>query len=459
MKLKCLSTILLGLSISNSSLASASDKSIIFYNNFAQINSESQFKDGKATFSDIPKEIIRNSISLSKDVSEYSLVSNYFDISKIKNDHIGRTIKIKNMDKGIYEESYWWGTLLGWGKDLIVSDEKGYIHNIKNDTAVWYPNLKSFDVDPHIEVFSDEYDDDENIDISYLSKNLTWSAKHILVIRGNKKGGIKSYIVLNNQTDKNLSGIHASVFAGEAPLDNNVTRYSQRSPIYKDMAVSVAGVMRTLPSSSSKNGSYKFSISKKIDLKNHSSKTIPLSSERNIDVDITNEFNVSHSSSSDTPHHAVRYISFTNDSRVDNIIIPRGSINIYSDGMDGKTFVGSRTIQNTAVGEEIRLSLGRSVDVSLTAKTVKLFKKMPVGKKDEETAISTLKISNNSNKPSNAVIRINLPWNVSSVGKFIVIGSRSRSIIADVDKNVAIINITIPSHSTTTGSITIKRIK
>jgi hypothetical protein len=100
--MKNIKTIILGTILSFNVMATSNQiESIILYNNYSQINSVGEFKDGKVIFQDIPRGIKKESIIFSKDVDEYSFESKTLNMRDIQLDNLGEYVRIKKEDPGM----------------------------------------------------------------------------------------------------------------------------------------------------------------------------------------------------------------------------------------------------------------------------------------------------------------------------------------------------------------------
>jgi len=447
--MKNIKTIILGTILSFNVMATSNQiESIILYNNYSQINSVGNFKDGKVIFQDIPRGIKKESIIFSKDVDEYSFESKTLNMRDIQLDNLGEYVRIKKEDPGMYSTKSWKAKIIGVGNKLIVKDREGYIYQLGEETGVFYPNFKR-EIKPSITAKMATAKEGGEINLSYLTSGIHWSAKHIIKMKSDKKISLKSFVVLKNQTGREIGGADATIISGET----NDVRKNRRFMVQES---NVTG-MDSMPKGESINGFYKFELRNKLTLKGNEEKTIPLYEERFLKSELVNNFNLTlGSGNEERAKHSNQTLKFKNVVLSGSLILPKGVVNIYNNENNKLIFIVNRNIGNIGKNEEVELPIGKNIDVYLKTKT-ELVSITKVNKVFEKAKKTTFYFSNESNKESNIRIKVSIPWNTKEV-EYFKTDSKVKVIQTRLN-NMFEIKVQIPAATTIQGTMSYKEVK
>ncbi|MDR2693443.1 MAG: DUF4139 domain-containing protein [Chitinispirillales bacterium] len=337
--------------------------------------------EGELRFSDVaaqinPVTVHIKPLSDAKDFAvleqnyEYDLISH----AKLMDKYVGKEIKI--IDANEYQDR----------KDVVnatlLSVANGEVYKIGNEIYLGHPGIK---VLPELPgnlisrptlswIYRSKAARDYNIEVSYLTYGMGWSADYVLsVADGKAAGGLSGWVTVNNQSGAEYAGARLKLVAGE------VNRVPRPEPAYGMRRAKMEMAMSTMATDNAgftESGMFEYhsyDLGRSVTIKENQTKQISLLEAQGVNIvkeyvttpSMHNAFLYNSVNEGAVKQPVVAYLSFKN-TKENNLAVPlpAGVIRIYTDDVKGsRQFIGEDRINHTPRDEEIRLKVGEAFDI------------------------------------------------------------------------------------------------
>jgi len=300
---------------------------------------------------------------------EYDLISH----AKLLDKYVGKEIKI--IDANEYQDR----------KDVVtatlLSAANGEVYKIGNEIYLGHPGIK---VLPELPgnlisrptlswIYRSKAARDYNIEVSYLTNGMGWSADYVLsVADGKAVGGLSGWVTVNNNSGAVYADAKLKLVAGEV---NRVRNEFAPAPRMAKMAMAPMA-MADAGAGFTESGMFEYhsyDLGRLVTIKENQTKQISLLEAQGVNVIkeyVTTPSNYNALLYNSINEGAVKqpvtaYLSFKN-TKENNLAVPlpAGTIRIYTDDAKGsRQFIGEDKINHTPKDEEIRLKVGEVFDI------------------------------------------------------------------------------------------------
>lgn len=326
---------------------------------------------------------------------------------------------------------------------LLSHDEKGIVLKINNGSIVALdPSKMEFSDTPELltkptlvwQIYSPNPGERDLI-ISYLISGISWRADYILKISANNtKGDIRSWVSIDNKAGKTFENAKLKLVAGE------IHRVSDTGSVLYHKSAEKSLVSTEAFSETPIFEYHLYSLKEPTTLINNQEKQISLFSANSLPIQRELVFD---SWKSDK----VQVVLTMENSETQGLgkPIPKGIVRVYQPDSEGQfQFLGEDQIDNTPIGEKIKVTVGNSFDI--------------IGKR---TQTSYEQVSNNVERTSYS-IELNNSKSESQDVKVVEHLSGNWEIIQSSDEYEKIdaftveFRVTVPANSTKTISYTVE---
>lgn len=296
---------------------------------------------------------------------EYDLISH----QKLMEKYIGKKIKI--IDNNEYNDR----------KDIVeaqlLSVNNGEVYKINGEIYLGHPGIKVLSEIPANLVekptlvwrIESSKAKKHQIETSYLTDGISWSADYVLISSQNdKKGSLGGWVTVENRCGAAFSNAALKLVAGNV---NRTERPVQA--MYRKRAGSANDAVMPAPQFAEENiyEYHMYDLQRKTDIKNNQTKQISLLEANGINLE--KEYLVEGESYYFTQRYRKRdykvpvevYISFKNSKENGlGIPLPAGIMRIYTADSKGKQqFIGEDRIDHTPKNENTKLKSGEAFDI------------------------------------------------------------------------------------------------
>ncbi|MDR0304072.1 MAG: hypothetical protein LBH98_04785 [Chitinispirillales bacterium] len=221
---------------------------------------------------------------------------------------------------------------------------------------------------------------DFNVDVSYLTNEISWNADYVLLLADNdKSASITSWITLTNQSGASFENAKLSLVAG----DVNMVRESGGFLAASADAVMYNGAgmqkMREAPRVEEKSVDeyHMYSVNSPVSINDRQKKQIEMFSAQNINV--KKRYRIQSGSygamrgilEKGNPLNVQTEIVFETGKKNNlDMPFPKGVVRMYKKDGANNVFLGEDNINHTPINEEITLKSGNAFDISCFEKKI-----------------------------------------------------------------------------------------
>jgi len=404
----------------------------IYNNNIAFMQEYENVKLNKSIdtiiYKNIPSSIITDSVNIKND-SLNILTQQYFYNTPTQYNILKANINkevIYFLDTKSYE--------LKKGKLLSITNNNSLIKDNQNNFIYFIPNnqiqIEKLPSNMYINPFlkwnlsSMNSIQDNNIQLSYLLKNMTWNSEYNAYLdTKNKKMKLSGWFNIKNNSGIDFKKINLNIIAGKINnIDNQNHRYNYRLKRSMVMA-NISSLSNKNIKAKSTSGLKTYKIPFKVDLNNKQNTQINFINDE-FDYKMVNKFNLRYNNGIKNLK-AKQFLNFENTT---NKPLPSGNIRFYT-----TTFLGSNKLVDLSPKMKSSLYINDNFDLFLnnnilTQKTYKNVFKNGENCRRLYNIVSKTKIVNNNNNTEE--IEINLNINNNNYTNIIVDNSN-----VQIDKN------------------------
>ncbi|MBF0384480.1 MAG: DUF4139 domain-containing protein [Candidatus Omnitrophica bacterium] len=296
---------------------------------------------------------------------EYDLISD----SKLLDKFVGK--KIKLIEKNQYQDTT--KTI----EATLLSNNSGQIYQIDKEIYLGYPGMRVLPEIPEnliakptlMWLYSSKEDLKHDLQVSYLTDNISWKADYILVVdKEDKSADLSGWVTIDNKSGTIYEKAKLKLVAGEV---------NQVSPI----RMKKANVFERQEQMDGFGGSqfvekglfeyHLYDLQRRTTIKDNQTKQISLLEANNVSVTkemllIGQESFYMSRYQGKIPKQAINvYIKFKNEEKNKlGMPLPAGIMRLYKkDQEESLQFVGEDKIEHTPKDEEIKLLVGEAFDV------------------------------------------------------------------------------------------------
>ncbi len=354
----------------------------IYQQSFAMVEDIRSIKLNKGehdlTFDDVSNKLIADSILFN--LSDAIVAEQSFDYKLITEYNIRKLSLNKEVilitSFGNEDEQRQKATILTVEPELLLETSYGIISlNEKDNYKLIYPDVTdSIAYLPKVKLKAIvDKKSEQDISLTYLTSNISWSANHIAQLSENRtKLELSAFANIINNTNLDYNNVNVNLIAGDV-----------QQSLYPIMAESYADAdMRFQSSDSIASKSYSasneaignmqlFNLASRVSLPVNQMKSFQLLPKATIDVVETLE--TTHMFYGKREYFNKRHIERPNSVITFNnstgYPLPAGKIRVYENSNDAKKhFVGENFLNDSAKNEKVKLDLGKSYDVQIIRK-------------------------------------------------------------------------------------------
>jgi hypothetical protein len=293
---------------------------------------------------------------------EYDLI----DAEKLLNKYVGKKIKI--VDWRQYQDR----------KDIVeaelLSNNDGQIYRVGDEIYLGYPGYKVLPEIPDNLIakptltwlYSNQSTTPHNIEVSYLTRDISWSADYVLVVdKDDIKADMSSWVSLDNQSGAVYENAKLKLVAGEVhtvdddllfqAMPKKAMAYGARDQQFEEQAFFEYHI---------------YDLKRPTTIKNNQTKQINLIEAQGIDIKKEFQvrgmmYNYSGRYTQDKKQPVNVYIKFENSEKNKlGMPLPAGIIRMYKeDDKKSLQFIGEDKISHTPKNEQVRLKVGEAFDI------------------------------------------------------------------------------------------------
>lgn len=242
-----------------------------------------------------------------------------------------------------------------------------------------------------------------DVEVSYLARSLGWSADYVLKVdRKNKKAGLSGWVTLANKSGMPFKNANLKLVAGDVHEAAPV-------PVFKTRAL----VMESAAGANMEEESFfeyhLYSLPRPVDIANNQTKQVSLLQAPSITVskELVCEYNAFGAVRKPVKPGVNVFLKFKNDKASGlGIPLPKGVVRAYQESSDGSVLlIGEDRMEHTPKGEEVRLAMGESFDVTVERKQL-FFQKTS---KNTYRLSWQIRVRNSSDEPRTVLLHEFLP--------------------------------------------------
>ena len=298
---------------------------------------------------------------------EYDLVGTEALLQK----YIDQEIRIVSDDGTIYE-----GVLLNAGGDVILQDADGGVQVIKFDQIREYsfPALPEGLITKPTLVWTVDATKAGNhtTEITYLTNGLGWEASYVLLLADDSKSiDLDGWITLNNQSGASYKDAKLKLVAGD------INRAPQPTPVFKFESDTVMEAAAAAPAVAERSFAeyHLYQLQRPVTIKDNQTKQVQFVSASDVKAEKAYTYDGSTPYGGYGPIYDTGFgntgntkvdVSLTFNTGKDGVDaeLPRGVIRMYQADIDGsELLIGEDTIDHTAKGEDVSLTIGQAFDL------------------------------------------------------------------------------------------------
>lgn len=329
--------------------------------------------EGELRFMDVASHILPPTVhvrSLNQPSSFAVLEQNYeYDLmnaKKLLDKYVGRNIKIVDWNRQQDRKEVVEATLLSNNEDPI--------YRINDEIYLGHPGYKVLPGIPEnliakptlMWVYANQGKDAHQMEVSYLTSNLSWRADYVMVLnKTDTASDLSGWVTVDNKSGGTYKDARLKLVAGE------VHRVEREKDQEAPQAAALKAERVSLFEEKPFFEYHIYDLQRKTTLKENQTKQISLLDARNVGVEkdllvYGARSYFTRKSPDRTPRQPVSvYLRFKN-SRENNVgqPLPAGIVRLYKQDQDGsQQFVGEDKIAHVPKDEEVRLKIGEAFDV------------------------------------------------------------------------------------------------
>ncbi len=297
---------------------------------------------------------------------EYDLMND----QKLLDKYVGKNIKL--MDKNQYQDT----TKIV--DAILLSNNNGQIYKIGNEIYLGHPGIRILPEIPENMIaqptltwlYSSGITSEQQLQVSYLTQNISWLADYILVVdKDDKLADLSGWVSVDNRSGATYKEAKLKLVAGEVHQAPRANR-REAKVMYDAMELSAGA-----PQFQEKGlfEYHMYDLQRPTTIKNNQTKQISLleasnvAIEKEMIVEGNSAYYISqYSRGGDKPKEPVNvYIKFKNEEKNKlGMPLPAGVIRLYKkDDTESLQFIGEDRIEHTPKDEEVKLMVGKAFDV------------------------------------------------------------------------------------------------
>ncbi|MEA3497480.1 MAG: hypothetical protein U9R16_00340 [Campylobacterota bacterium] len=338
----------------------------IYNNNLAMINEKRTFdikKDGlqKLVYEGIASSVISESIIpyFSEQTTLYSQNYHYdiLSLNKLLEKHINREIIYKEK---VNDYKYKRERAVLLSLNPILLEKKGEIISGISPNQIIFTSLPDdLITKPSLVWNTDSKKGKQNIELNYLTKNISWRSDYILNI--DKSNSLNGWITIKNNSGVQYKNANIYCIAGDVNTNTQEIRENYKAMAYRTMAKSPQVIEKSFA------GYHLYKIPFKETLNNNEKKQINFINKQNIKINskaTTKNAIFLHRFSKIKEQNFSNIIELNNSKQSGlGIPLPKGIVRVYK--KDGKIshFIGQSRIKHTSNNQKISLKIGKFFDI------------------------------------------------------------------------------------------------
>lgn len=355
----------------------ASVEVTVYNNNLGLVKDVRKFElplqQGEARFMDVASSIIPESVhikSLNKPEGLSILEQNYeYDLmneKKLLDKYVGRKIKIIDWNEFKDRKDTVDAVLLG--------NNDGQIFKINDEIYLGHPGIKVLPEIPENLIsnptlawlYDNRSSTAHNIEVSYLTNNISWKADYIVILKKNDtKTDISGWVTLDNKSGATYKNASLKLVAGNVNIP-------EPAPRYKNMALAAMEPAAVRGFEEKAFFEYHiYSLQRKTTVKDKQTKQVNLLEVNDVDAKkemlVTGEkYYYSGNYRSELPRQPVYVYLIIRNSKENNLgmPLPEGTMRVYKQDQDSSLqFIGEDRIEHTPKDENVKLKIGEAFDV------------------------------------------------------------------------------------------------
>ncbi len=243
----------------------------------------------------------------------------------------------------------------------------------------------------------------QDVEVSYLARKFGWSADYVLKVdRKNQKAGLSGWVTLTNNSGMAFRNTNLKLVAGDV---NEVGP----EPVFKNRTMAMESVSAAGMQEESFFEYHLYTLPRPVDIANKQTKQVSLLQAPSVAVakELVCEYNAFQTAREPVKPDVNVFLKFRNDKKSGlGIPLPEGTVRAYQESSDGSILlIGEDRMDHTPKGEEVRLTMGKSFDVTVERKQL-LFQKVS---KNSYRLSWQIHVRNASDEPRTVLLREFLP--------------------------------------------------
>ena len=331
---------------------------------------------GELRFMDVAAFIMPESVHVSSlnagdqfNVLEQNYEYDLMDYGKLLSKYVGKDIKL------LYDNPY------QDRKDVVDAQLLSYnnnqpVYKIGDEIHLGYPGYQILPQVPENLIakptltwlYDNNFSDSNELEVSYLTTNLSWKADYVLVLdQKDAAADLSGWVTVDNQSGAGYENASLKLVAGDVNrVNTDVYQYDMM-----EMKATARGA--SAPQFEEK-GFFEYHIydlQRRTDLKNNQTKQISLLEAAGVNIKkefITNgnqDYYYSQYQGNDIKQAVEVTVRF--DNKKENALgmpLPKGIVRLYKEDEDKKLqFIGEDNIEHTPKDEEVKIRVGEAFDV------------------------------------------------------------------------------------------------
>lgn len=330
-------------------------------------------------FEDVPSQIIPQTVRVKGEDSkkltvfeqnyEYDLISP----SRLMDKYIGKEVTL-------YRETEKKETSV---KATLIANNGSPVYKIGNEISLGYDGRITVPTIPEnlfakptlVWKLKNDIDKTQNIEVSYQTQGLGWSADYILVLDKDESiCGLNSWVTLSNQSGTEYNQATLQLVAGKVQLISNRNEYQPALRVSKKSLMKDYEVSDTAPEFSQENLSeyYLYTLDQPTNIGYNQTKQVQLFQSEGVEIKkyfVFENLPMHEGNEKNFNNASVKYI-FKN-AKKNNLgrPLPSGVVRVFkADSKGRQQLLGEDTIDHTPENEEVKITTGQAFDVVANGK-------------------------------------------------------------------------------------------
>lgn len=330
-------------------------------------------------FEDVPSQIIPQTVRVKGEDSkkltvfeqnyEYDLISP----SRLMDKYIGKEVTL-------YRETEKKETSV---KATLIANNGSPVYKIGNEISLGYDGRITVPTIPEnlfakptlVWKLKNDIDRAQNIEVSYQTQGLGWSADYILVLDKDESiCGLNSWVTLSNQSGTEYNQATLQLVAGKVQLISNRNEYQPALRVSKKSLMKDYEVSDTAPEFSQENLSeyYLYTLDQPTNIGYNQTKQVQLFQSEGVEIKkyfVFENLPMHEGNEKNFNNASVKYI-FKN-AKKNNLgrPLPSGVVRVFkADSKGRQQLLGEDTIDHTPENEEVKITTGQAFDVVANGK-------------------------------------------------------------------------------------------